>query len=88
MPNQEVIRAQTTPEDGALFATGLKNSKWLPRNHVAFTEDLRQKGVIEISSNVRTGSQLVIPFEKTCTLLDSGLTCGCGPRNQKTVYSA
>ena len=70
MPNQEVIRAQTTPEDGALFATGLKNSKSLPRNHVAFTEDLRQKGVIEISSNVRTGSQLSIPFEKTCTLLE------------------
>lgn len=70
MPNQEVIRAQTTPEDGALFATGLKNSKWLPENHVAFTEDLRQKGVIEVGTTVRTGQQVVIPFEKTCTLLE------------------
>ena len=69
MPNQEVIRAQTTPEDGALFAKGLKNSKWVPQNHVAFTEDLRQKGVIELGS-LRTGTQVVIPFEKTCTLLE------------------
>ena len=70
MPNQEVIRAQTTPEDGALFATGLRNSKWLPQNHVAFTEDVRQKGITEIISNARTGTQLAIPFEKTCSLLE------------------
>lgn len=70
MPNQEVIRAQTTPEDGALFATGLHNSKWKPQNHIAFTEDLRQKGVTEIGSTVRTGQQIIIPFEKTCTILE------------------
>jgi len=69
MPNQEVIRAQTTPEDGALFATGLKNSKWIPQNPVAFTEDLRQKGVTELGT-VRTGQQVIIPFEKTCTILE------------------
>ena len=70
MPNQEVIRAQTTAEDGALFATGLVNSKWIPENHVAFTEDLRQKGITEVASSVRTGQSITLQFEKTSTLLE------------------
>jgi len=69
MPNQEVIRAQTTPEDGALFARGLKNSLFTPQNHVAFTESLREIGRTEFGS-VTTGKQIVCPFEKTCTLLE------------------
>lgn len=70
MPNQEAIRGQTTPEDGALFTVGLINSKWAPENHIAFTEDVRQKGITEIGSAVKTGQTVSIPFEKTCTLLE------------------
>lgn len=69
MPNAEVIRAQTTPEDGSLFATGLQNSKWKPQPHIAFTEDLRQKGEFEVP-DTRLGTQIIVPFEKTCTLLE------------------
>ena len=69
MPNAEVIRAQTTPEDGALFTVGLENSKFKPLAPIAFTEDLRQKGEQEIP-DIRLGTQVIIPFEKTCTLLE------------------
>lgn len=70
MPNAEVIRAQTTPEDGALFAgSGLKNSKWIPQNHIAFSEDLRQIARVEIP-DTRTGTQIIIPIEKTSTLVE------------------
>lgn len=69
MPNAEVIRAQTTPEDGALFSVGLRDSKWKPEPHTAFTEDLRQKGEVEIT-DPRLGTQIIVPFEKTCTLLE------------------
>lgn len=69
MPNSEVIRAQTTPEDGALFSTGLAHSKWVPQNPIAFTEDLRQIGRIEIP-DTRTGTQIIIPIEKTCSLIE------------------
>lgn len=69
MPNAEAIRAQTTPEDGALFSVGLQDSKWKPQPHIAFTEDLRQKGELELV-DPRLGTSIVIPFEKTCTLLE------------------
>jgi len=69
MPNAEVIRAQTTPEDGALFSVGLRDSKYKPEPHVAFTEDLRQKGVTELA-DIRLGTSVIVPFEKTCTLLE------------------
>lgn len=69
MPNAEIIRAQTTPEDGALFEIGLRHSKWIPQHHVAFSEDVRQKLVTEINSK-NTGQQIIIPFEKESTLLE------------------
>lgn len=69
MPNAECIRAQTSPEDGALFAVGLKNSKWLPQPHVAFTEDLREIYRLEIP-DIRAGTQAILPIEKTCTLVE------------------
>lgn len=69
MPHPEAIRAQTTPEDGALFSVGLKNSKWVPEPHIAFTEDLRQINRTDLGE-VRLGTQLIIPIEKTCTLIE------------------
>lgn len=69
MPHPEAIRAQTTPEDGALFSTGLRNSKWVPEPHVAFTEDLRQINRTDIGE-VRLGTQLIIPIEKTASLIE------------------
>lgn len=69
MPHPEAIRAQTGPEDGALFSVGLKNSKWLPRPHVAFTEDLRQIANFEVP-DIRLGTEVIIPIEKTCTLIE------------------
>ena len=69
MPDPEVIRAQTTPQDGALFVTGYQNSKFVVQNHLCFTEELRQKGIIE-QGTVRLGTTINIPFEKTCTLLE------------------
>lgn len=69
MPNAEVIRAQTTPEDGALFEIGLRNSIFVPQHHTCFSEDVRQKLVIQ-SNSKNTGQQLIVPFEKESTLLE------------------
>lgn len=69
MPNAEVIRAQTTPEDGALFETGLRNSKFIPQHHICFTDDIRQKMVTEISQK-NTGQEIIFPFEKESTLVE------------------
>lgn len=69
MPNAETIRAQTTPEDGALFSQGIKDSKFKPKPHIAFTEEIRQKGITQIP-DIRLGTTAQIQFEKTCTLLE------------------
>lgn len=69
MPHAEIIRAQTTPEDGALFEVGLRHSKWVPQQHICFTDDVRQKLVTEISSK-NTGQQIIHAFEKESTLLE------------------
>lgn len=69
MPHAEIIRAQTTPEDGALFEVGLRHSKWIKEHHVSFTDDVRQKLVIELSDKV-SGQQLIVAFEKESTLLE------------------
>lgn len=69
MPNPEVIRAQTTPQDGPLFTSGYANSKFVVQEHIVFSEEIRQKGVAEIA-NARAGSSITYGFEKTCTLLE------------------
>jgi len=70
MPNAETIRAQTTPEDGALFAAGLDNSKWRPEAHVAFTEDARQKGILELQNDTPFGKTIIVQFDKMSTFLE------------------
>lgn len=69
MPNPEVIRAQTSPEDASLFSVGLTNSAFLPEKHIAFSELIRQKLSIE-KDNVKSGGELVFQFEKESTLLE------------------
>lgn len=69
MPNAEIIRAQTTPEDGALFEIGLRNSKYVPQPHLSFSEDVRQKMEAGINSKT-TGQDIIWPFEKESTLLE------------------
>lgn len=69
MPNPEVIRAQTTPEDGALFDTSLARSKWIHFPHETFTDDVRQKLVLEIGQK-NSGQQIIVPFEKQSTFLE------------------
>lgn len=69
MPNAEIIRAQTTPEDGALFEVGLRHSKWIPQQHTCFSEDVRQRLITEISAK-QSGQPIIVPFEKESTLLE------------------
>ncbi len=69
MPSPEAIRAQTTPEDGALFVSSYTNSKYVVQPHLAFTDDVRQKIVYQIQNTV-SGSEVIINFEKESTLLE------------------
>ena len=69
MPSSETLRAQTTPEDGALFSEGLHDFILRPEAPIAFTEMVRQKGTIPIS-DIKAGTRISIPLEKTCTLVE------------------
>lgn len=66
MPHPETIRAQTSPEDAALFSLGLRDSKYRPENHLAFTEDVRQIMRLE-TPPIRAGTKVVYSLDKTCT---------------------
>jgi hypothetical protein len=69
MPAPEVMRAQTTPECGALIETGLINAPFLPQNHTAFTDSVREK--LSIAQNpTSSGTEIVFTFEKQSTLLE------------------
>ena len=66
----ENLRANSGPEDVALFAALLRYSKWAPQNITAFTDDIRQK-LIYTKDIFPSGSELVFQFEKESTLLES-----------------
>lgn len=66
----ENLRANSGPEDVALFAALLRYSKWAPQNITAFTDDIRQK-LINTKQLFPSGSELNFQFEKESTLLEN-----------------
>jgi len=71
MPAPETLRALTTPEDGALFASGLTSSKFAPRNATVFTPEVRQKFVMDAASGtVQAGGNVSFSIEKNATLIE------------------
>ena len=68
MPAPETLRAQTGPEDGALFEVGLKNSFFLPQPHNAYTDDVEEKLPITLGT-LSLGREFKFDVEKDATLL-------------------
>lgn len=69
MPAPEVLRAQTTPECGALIESGLANLPFVPQRHIAFTDSIREK--LQLTNNPAfSGSEIVFTFEKQSTLIE------------------
>lgn len=66
----ENLRANSGPEDVALFAALLRYSKWAPQNITAFTDDIRQK-LIYTKDIFPSGAEIVFQFEKESTLLEN-----------------
>lgn len=69
MPVSELIRTQTTPEDGALLLTGYQNSMFAVREPKRASDRIREKLYLDHADTV-AGRSLKFEIEKTATYLD------------------
>lgn len=69
MPRAEKIRAQTTPEDGPLFAAGFNNSLFKPEPHGAFTDYVREKQLLKLA-NTNLGNEIHFEIDKNATFIE------------------
>ena len=69
MPRQEIIRAQVTPEDGALFSTGYGNSIFRVSGGIrTYSDKVRQPLDLGLD-DAKTGREIKVNIEKQATLL-------------------
>ncbi len=69
MPDQELFRAQTGPEDGVLFSSGYHNSVFAAQPLTTYSDKVR-KTVITPLQDVQTGKRVTFDIEKDAVLLE------------------
>lgn len=69
MPQVEIIRAQSTPEDGVLLTTGFGNQQWVPKPIKVYSDKVRQKTESPYDDK-QSGSVIKFEIDKDAVLLE------------------